>query len=480
VKRIKNALFGRGGFPMVGGRVRQGSVWSLLKADGKLPPGLLEVKAFLDVLEECDEEVVEALVAERGHGRDDYPVVAMWQLMAVKLFLRKGRYSDLMAELRRNADFARLLGFKERLPREFDLPDASAVCRMHRKLKSDAYQGRIKQIQEKTVELLRREDSTIGKNTAEDSTDVRTHGHAARHEGDPEKEKPSTDPEATWSVKTKRWVDKEGKKGEETKSTFGYKACLNVDVVQPVVIEVQTVTGSANDQLLATPVLQGAVRILGREVMESCAEDKGFDSADNVQDAYDLGVALIVPVRDVPEKLEEQPREDREVALEPGGNVVRDIYTGEIACYESTKSVEPIRREMSYAGFEKGRDAHKFRCPLGAAAGASCSFFETCSAGPCGKQGRQVRVQMETDIRRFAPIYPRSKKWQRLYNGRTAVERVNSYVKEVLRLEDHCLRGKAAISLRVLLAAITLNLRTLLALRAAKKAKQDNKLAAAA
>jgi hypothetical protein len=444
-------------------------VWSLLNADRKLAPGLLEVKAFFDVLEECDLEVVEALVEDRGHGRDDYQVLPMWRLMAVKLFLRKGRFSDLMAELRRNADFARLLGFNERMPGELDLPDASAISRMHTKLKSDEYQVRIKRVQEKTVELLRREDPTIGKHTALDTTDVRTHGHPVRHEGDPEKEKPSTDPEATWSVKTKRWVDKEGKKREETKSTFGYKACLNVDVVQPVVIEVQTVTGSTNDQLLSTPELQGAVRILGPGVMETCAADKGFDSTDNVRDAYrDLKVSLIVPVRDVPEKLEEQPREDREVGLEPGGNVVRDIYTGEVACYERTKSAEPIRREMRYAGFEKDRETHKFRCPLGAVAEVTCSAFGTCSAGPCGKQGRQVRVEMETDIRRFAPIFPRSKKWKRHYNGRSSVERVNSYLKEVLRLEDHCLRGLKTISLRVLLAATTLNLRTLLVLRAAR------------
>ncbi len=463
-------------------RIRQGSVWSLIKGDGDLPPGLREVKDFLDVLEECDEEVVESLVAERGHGRDDYPVLAMWRFMAVKLFLRKGKYSDLIAELRRNADFARLLGFKEHLPGDFDLPDASAVCRMHTKLKSDAYQARIKRVQEKTVELLRREDPTIGKNTAEDSTDVRTHGHDARHKGDPEKEKPSTDPEASWSVKTKVKVDKEGKKREEKKSKFGYKACLNVDVHQPVVIEVQTVTGSKNDQLLAMPVLQGAVRILGPEVMETCTMDKGFDSEETVRDSFqDLGVTAVVPVRDVPEKLEEKPREDREVALEPGGNVVRDIYTGEVACYDRSKGAEPIRREMIYAGFEKDRETHKFRCPLGAAAGASCSAFGNCSAGSCGKQGRQVRVQMDTDVRRFAPIYPRSKKWRRIYNGRTSVERVNSYLKEVLRLEDHCLRGLKAISLRVLLAATTLNLRTLLVLRAARAANAgEQKLKAAA
>ena len=80
---------------------------------------------------------------------------------------------------------------------------------------------------------------------------------------------------------------------------------------------------------------------------------------------------------------------------------------------------------------------------------------------------------MEKDYRRFAPVYPRSKRWERLYNGRTAVERVNSYLKEVLRLEQHCLRGKAAISVRVLLASITLNLRTLVALRALKAQKQQ-------
>jgi len=471
------AVVGRGA-----ARLAQGTIWGLIKADRELAPGLLEVKAFLDVLAECDQEVVHELIAERGHGRDDNPVVAMWQLMAVHLFLRKGRFSDLIAELRRNVDFARLLGFKERLPGIFDLPDSSAVSRMHTKLKGERYQAQIKRIHEKTVDLVRQEDPTIGQHTALDSTDVRTHAHPARHEGDPQKERPSTDPEASWSVKTKRRVDKEGKKQEETKRTFGYKACLNVDVTQPVVLEVQTVTGSTNDQTLSIPVLEGAVRILGRGTMETCAEDKGFDSTENVQEAYqDLGVAVIVPVRDVPENLEQLPREDREVGLEAAGNVVRDKYTGEVACYERTKSGEVIRREMKYAGFEKERAAHKFRCPLETAAATCCSAFGTCAAGPCGNQGRQVRVEMKTDFRRFAPVYPRSKKWKRLYNGRSAVERVNSYFKEVLRLEDHCLRGRKAISLRVLLAATTLNLRTLLAMRAQRAAKpgQQERRAAA-
>ena len=450
------------------GYLRQAKIWPLLTEDHELPPGLQEVRAFLDVLAECDQEMRRALIAERGHGRDDYPVVAMWKLMALQLFLRKGFFTDLLGELRRNADLSRLLGFNEVLPGIFALPDSTVVSRMHVKLKEDAYQARLKRIQEKTVELLRLEDPSIGEHTAEDSTDIRTHGHAARHKGDSEKEKPATDPEATWSVKTKRWKGADGKPHEEKKCTFGYKACLNVDVRQPVILELQTVTGSTNDQLLALPVLEGAVRIVGRDVMHTCAEDKGFDSEDNVKEAYrDLNVAVIVPTRDVPENLDKLPPEDRELSLQTGGNVVRDKYTGEIACYEKSVGSEPIRREMKYAGFDKEREVHKFRCPLGAAAATSCKAFASCSAGLGGEQGRQVRVDMKTDYRRFAPVYPRSKKWERLYDGRTAVERVNSYIKEVLRLEAHCLRGLKTINTRVLLAAVTLNLRTLLALRAA-------------
>ena len=85
-----------------------------------------------------------------------------------------------------------------------------------------------------------------------------------------------------------------------------------------------------------------------------------------------------------------------------------------------------------------------------------------------GSQGRQIRVPFSTDIRRFAPVYPKSKRWRRLYNGRSAVERAFSNAKDVLPLERHALRGKKAIELRALLAAITINVRVLMLRRRAE------------
>lgn len=72
-----------------------------------------------------------------------------------------------------------------------------------------------------------------------------------------------------------------------------------------------------------------------------------------------------------------------------------------------------------------------------------------------------MRIPMTSDPRRFAPIYPRSKRWKRAYKGRSSVERLFSIFKRSCDLEEHAVRGRAAIELRVLLASITLNVTTL-------------------
>lgn len=457
-------------------RFTQRRIWEVLRNDAWLPPGLQELSEYLSLLAECDEELVGALELERGHGRNDYPVRAMWRLMAVCLYLRKGRFSELLGELRRSCDLARLLGFEEPLPNQFTIPPSHVVSRFHKKLKEERYRLLAKQVHEKTVALLRQQDPQIGIHAAGDATDIRTHGHCARKQGETET-RPATDPEASWSVKTKRWEDGQGHKREETKSTFGYKAYLTVDVSQPVVLAEQTKTGKTSDQTMVEAMLEATVKNAGEGVLETLALDKGFDSIDTMKAGNARGVSMLIPVREVAVDLKQQPTADREKALKPGGNVVWDSYSGSVACYARSNDGEVIRREMKHAGFEHGRQCHKFRCPLGESAVGTCSVFATCSAGNSGKLGKQVRVPMETDLRRFAAVYPRSKKWTRMYNGRTAVERVNSYLKEVLRLEDHALRGKAAIELRVTLAAVTLNLRTLLALRRASG--QANAAAAA-
>jgi len=451
--------------------IRQTTIWQEIERE--LPPGLEELEAFLAVLSEFDGELVGALQRERGHGRGDFPLGALFNALAVQLYLRHRHFSELLAELRRNGDLARLLGFEEIGPNRYRIPSKSAISRFHKKLKSATYRVRLRRVFDQSVAALRREVPEFGKRQALDASDVRTHARPPRRDRadeSGERRIPSSDPEASWSVKTKVRNEGEGKGRKETRSTFGYKLYASADVSIPAVVAVGVESGSVPDHHMALPMLRAAKAAVPDRI-ETVAMDKGFDSEENVAGAFELGIGAVVPVREVPEELKERPREDRERPLVCGGNVVFDPYLGDVACYAPASDGRGLqRRQLLYAGFERKRETHKFRCPLGASAATDCRAFASCAAGPSGAQGRQVRVPMALDVRRFAPVYPRSKRWKRLYNGRSAVERINSYLKEVLQLEEHCLRGKDAIEIRALLATTTVNVRTLVSLRAAKAA----------
>jgi hypothetical protein len=115
-------------------------------------------------------------------------------------------------------------------------------------------------------------------------------------------------------------------------------------------------------------------------------------------------------------------------------------------------------REMAFVGFEKDRGCLKYRCP------ASFYGFECQGRVECeelaplgvGEFGRTVRVPLELDRRIFTPIARPSGKWQKVYDRRTAVERINSRIDRVLGFEQHFIRGQAKMEARVTLAMVVM------------------------
>jgi hypothetical protein len=67
-----------------------------------------------------------------------------------------------------------------------------------------------------------------------------------------------------------------------------------------------------------------------------------------------------------------------------------------------------------------------------------------------------VRIPLDVDRWIFVPIARSSYKWQRFYNSRTAVERVNSRIDVFFGFEHHFIRGKAKMTLRVGLALLVM------------------------
>jgi len=97
-----------------------------------------------------------------------------------------------------------------------------------------------------------------------------------------------------------------------------------------------------------------------------------------------------------------------------------------------------IRHRMAYIGHEPQRQTIKYRCPA-RHEGWTCPHDAVCNAGK--SYGKTVRVDQTIDLRRFPPIPRATKKFERMYQGRTAVERVNTRLKVFWGADDGNLVG---------------------------------------
>ena len=126
-------------------------------------------------------------------------------------------------------------------------------------------------------------------------------------------------------------------------------------------------------------------------------------------------------------------------------NIVYD-EAGTVYCYDKSKtrrgetSEPPVRHRMAFIGHEPRRGTLKYRCPA-MHEGWRCPNHDRCNAGK--KYGKTVRVRQEIDLRRFPPIPRATKQFERLYKGRTAVERVNARLKVFWGADDGNLAGAA-------------------------------------
>ena len=100
---------------------------------------------------------------------------------------------------------------------------------------------------------------------------------------------------------------------------------------------------------------------------------------------------------------------------------------------------------MIPVGYDAERGAHRFVCPV-KHYGAECSGSCDCSLA------KTVRVPLCTDRRIFTEVGRTQYQWKRIYNGRTAVERVNGRLDVSFGFEVRRVRGKNKMELFAALA----------------------------
>jgi hypothetical protein len=261
----------------------------------------------------------------------------------------------------------------------------------------------------------------LGKDTAGDSTALH-----ARRKGDEAAKVEIAEGLPQPSGGKKEYLDDEGKVTKIVE-WFGYKLHLLVDAKHEVVLTYQVTTANAADCKSLPDLVEQGQANLPENRIETLAYDKAADDNESHRTLNKAGIRPVIQNRCLWKDQIEQ--------MLPGhdgrSNIVYD-EAGTVYCYDRT-SLPMVRQKMAYIGYEPQRETIKYRCPA-RHEGWICPHDAVCNAGK--SYGKTVRVDRTIDLRRFPPIPRATKKFERLYDGRTSVERVNSRLKIFWGVDD--------------------------------------------
>jgi len=383
-------------------------------------PSLATIRQLLAAVP--DAALLASLRDARGKGRDDYPVSVLWGVHLLKIMLRHPHTEACLAELRRNEGLRRLIGIES----ESQVPKGWNMSRFEEVLGQEPHRTLLKEIFNQQVRTLGEVVVDLGKDTAGDATAL-----SAREATAATAKAEIADGLPQPSGGRKEYLDDDGTVTKVVE-WFGYKLHLLVDVRHEVSLSYEITNTKAGDGETLPKLVEQAKANLPPQRIRTLAYDKAADTNDVHEWLSQEHIRAVIQNRSL-------WKEDPERLL-PGhdgnSNVVYD-EAGTVYCYDRV-SQPMVRHKMAYIGYEPQRETIKYRCPA-MHEGWSCPMSEICNAGK--QYGKTIRVPREIDVRRFPAIPRATKQFERLYNGRTSVERVNGRLKIYWGIDDGNIRG---------------------------------------
>jgi hypothetical protein len=384
-------------------------------------PSLKTVRELLAALP--DGKLLQSLRTARGKGRDDYPVNVLWGVVVLRVALRHITTEAVLAELRRNEGLRRLIGIES----EQGVPKKWNVSRFEEVLGQEPHRTLLKEVFNVLIQHLGTAVAELGRHTAGDATGL----SARRKRGDKAQKKEINEGLPQASGGRKEYTDDEGRVTKVVE-WFGFKLHLLVDVKSEVVLSYEITDTKTGDGETLPALLEQAEANLPAGRIENLAYDKAADSDDVHKLLSRKAITPLIEMRGL-------WKTDHERML-PGhdgsSNVVYD-EDGTIYCYDKI-SDPPVRHRMAYIGHEPNRGTLKYRCPA-KHEDWKCPMSKVCNANK--SYGMTVRVPREVDVRRFPALPRATKKFERMYKGRTAVERVNARLKVFWGVDDGNVSG---------------------------------------
>jgi hypothetical protein len=320
--------------------------------------------------------------------------------------------NGLIRELRRNGSLRRLVGIEgvESVPKPWHF------SRFMGKLSKPENLAMVREVFEGAIDSLRDMLPELGESIAIDGTGIRSWCNGFRKE--------PSDGDAGWGMRRK--CNEDGSEGID--KWYGYTVELAVDTKYEIPLGFEVISANTNECRRLPVVLKDMKSRHPWLGVKHVIADKGYDSRSNCRFVlHELDALPIIPMRLTQEN--DKP------------------FAGEICyCTENGTPLCDCGDKMIYAG----RDGKylKFRCPRhGEPLGGPCS---------ASKYGRVLKIAITENERRWPGLWRGSKKFARLYRRRSAVERVNSRLKEHLCLDDQHVRGIGKTTVNVSLSLLVM------------------------
>jgi hypothetical protein len=381
-------------------------------------PSLRTVGQFLQAVP--DGSLLASLKRFRGRGRNDYPVHVLWGTVLLKTVLRHTTLEGCLGELRRNRGLRRLIGIQS----EEGVPKKWNVSRFLGVLGTEPHRSLLREVFDAMVGRLADTVADLGAETAGDAT-----GLSARRSRSEERR---TEPELPVPAGGRKEYTDERGKVTRVVEWFGYKLHVLVDRRHEVVLSYRVSETNRADSEILPHTVGDAQRLLPEGRMNSLAYDRAADTEGVHRLLHEVGVAPLIENR----SLWSDERERMLPGHDGRSNVVYD-EAGTLYCYDRVRSVA-VRHRMAYMGHEAARGTLKYRCPA-RHEGWRCPSDRRCNGGR--KYGLTQRVKREIDLRRFPPVPRATKKFERLYRERSAVERVLGRLEVFWGVDDGNIAG---------------------------------------
>ena len=365
-----------------------------------------------------DEELMRTLESKRHKGRNDYPIRVMWNLIiAMKVFGHR-TVGSFRRELARNSQLRKICGLDD-FARKKHLVPPGRVFTGFLKLLADE-QSEIDRIFNGTVLELAEKLPEFGKDAAGDGKYLDS--YAKRHDKDPNPDAGDRAVrDAQWGVKEHHYNDKNGKQQVKKEYHFGFKAHIICDVKTELPIAYNFLTANSDEKKAMMEMLEEMPSQITNRI-EHLMLDRGYDSTEMIRAAKAADIIPIIDIRNC--------WRDGEAARQYKDTDM--VYDYMVNVYMVDE--KGIQCRMHYEGYDRQKKCLRY-----------------------SYKGKVHKIYVSYDERVFLPVARDSKKFARLYKGRTSVERLNGRLDRDYMFEDHCIRGLKKMRLMVSLTLLTMN-----------------------